>query len=158
MDANLKKVLDKHISDQSLSIILNQFNIYTTNLILSQLNPSIHTISLSHNSIQEFKGNINAFTHLETVDISLNSICDLGSLAQCQSLKHLNLSYNLFQNIEHFENLSHLKSLDIGYNNIAYIEGLDNLVNLEELILSCNKIDSLQSKIPNRSEYACKTG
>ena len=74
------------------------------------------------------------------------SLCDINGIQikMFASITHLNLSSNSLTDIGELSALHHVRELNLSCNKISSIKGLDNMLGaLEKLVLSHNRIASL---------------
>jgi hypothetical protein len=85
-------------------------------------------------------------TTLRVLDMSYNSIREMGPVSLCPHLTELYLANNKLKRIEGISGLTQLKKIDLGANRIRVMpaEELSGLVNLEELWLGKNKIEKIE--------------
>lgn len=97
-------------------------------------------------------------TTLKVLDMSYNSIREMGPVRLCPHLTELYLANNKLKTIEGISGLTQLKRIDLGANRIRRMppEELSGLVNLEELWLGKNKIEKIEGleKVRELAAYA----
>jgi len=83
--------------------------------------------------------------NLRVLDISYNSIRDMGPVSVCANLQELYIAQNKIKCIKGIKHLKLLRKIDLGANRIRVMdeEELSGLVNLEELWLGKNKIEHI---------------
>ena len=83
--------------------------------------------------------------NLRVLDISYNSIRDMGPVSVCSNLQELFIAQNKIKCIKGIKHLKLLRKIDLGANRIRVMdeEELSGLVNLEELWLGKNKIEHI---------------
>ena len=83
--------------------------------------------------------------NLRVLDISYNSIRDMGPISVCANLQELYIAQNKIKSIKGIKHLKLLRKIDLGANRIRVMDEdeLSGLVNLEELWLGKNKIEHI---------------
>lgn len=99
----------------------------------------LKTLRLAHNGITELDDSFDRTPLLNHVDLSHNQIKNVD-INQLQSLKHLNVSFNLLESVPQFRGqiCSRLQILILKNNFIEDITGLSTLINLVQLDLGFN--------------------
>ena len=106
--------------------------------------PYILTLNISGSQLTDLDcfNNADAFTYLQTMDLSDNQLPALTAL-KLPRLIHLNLSGCQITDLSKFEGLPLLQTLDLSKNLIAGLQGCGNMPVLEKLNLQKNKITSI---------------
>ncbi len=91
------------------------------------------------------------FTHLETLNLSTNSIREIDALRYYPHLKSLDLSNNDLEYISMLGNMKDLEYLNLSNTHIMVYDTLRELRNLKELIISSNLLTDISGvgSIPN---------
>lgn len=111
----------------------------------------LELLELYDNIIEELQGlnkgaNGAPGTSLKILDMSYNSIRDMGPVNLCPNLTELYLANNKLRKIHGISALTQLKKIDLGANRIRTIpaEEFTGLVNLQDLWLGKNKIEKIE--------------
>ena len=111
----------------------------------------LELLELYDNIVEELQGLNNGTngapgTSLKILDMSYNSIRDMGPVNLCPNLTELYLANNKLKKIYGISALTQLKKIDLGANRIRTIpaEEFSRLVNLQELWLGKNKIEKIE--------------
>jgi hypothetical protein len=100
-------------------------------------------LNLSNNNI-EIIDDINCFTNLRSLDLSINKINKISSLKDLKKLEILNLGCNNVEDVSIIHNLLNLKELILVNNKIPSLPNFERLVNLEKLDIRYNKLRGIR--------------
>jgi len=83
---------------------------------------------------------------LEELSLESNCITRIEGLTRLEQLRHLNLSHNYIDCLEHtgFDRLPQLHYLDLEDNCITSLAGLQRALSLTELYISNNLVESVR--------------
>ena len=84
-----------------------------------------------------------SLNNLVYLDLSANTLRNIGVLAGMPGLQQLNLANNVVNDLAPLSGLGKLESLDISYNAVASLTPLKSLENLKTLLASNNQIGSV---------------
>ncbi|XP_012150089.1 keratocan [Megachile rotundata] len=106
--------------------------------------PTLITLDLSRNKLQEINAEYNATPNLENLSLNYNRFTTFPRLEHFSQLRKLSLNYNSIKTIN-FVTTSLLKTLHLRGNEITHVDysAFVNVPNLEELDLAENKLNSL---------------
>ena len=141
------------MNEESLSFVNCGFKI-VSNAFSSLAFNNLLQLDLTKNKIKSLKkSTLNGLTSLRIVNLDFCSICDIDSDAFDDSinLKHLNLSWNNFENSlnkNQLNCLTNLEILEVSQCQIDHIKphAFHQLTNLKELDISFKKIRKTQFK------------
>ncbi len=105
---------------------------------ISQL-PELKKLTLSGCYLSSIQ-NLADATNLVYLDLSRNSIRDIGVLSHFTQLEHLNLSQNAVISLEAIGDLTGLQTLDVSYNSLVDTAPVGNLTQLTNLNISANNL------------------
>jgi hypothetical protein len=100
-------------------------------------------LNLSNNNI-EIIDDINCFTNLQSLDLSLNKINKISSLKDLKKLEILNLEKTNIEDVSIIHLLLNLKELILVNNEIQSLPNFERLVNLEKLDIRFNKLREIR--------------
>lgn len=104
-------------------------------------------LDLSSNSIRDL-GPINSLPELEYLNLSHNAVIQLTALTGATKLKELDLSYNSVNSTIALSGCKSMEILRLDYNNLTNFEGLGTLPELKNLYASHNQISSIEHLAP----------
>ena len=90
-------------------------------------------------------GNLESFSQLTLLDLSLNRLERIENLNALLKLRELALHGNFIKRIENLENLKSLEVLHLTRNKIELIENVNHLDQLVNLYLSVNEIKKIEN-------------
>ncbi|KAK5074217.1 protein phosphatase regulatory subunit Sds22 [Lithohypha guttulata] len=112
----------------------------------SELGETLEELDLYDNLIKHIEeGDLQAFKHLRTLDLSFNKLKHIKNFPTLSSLVELYFVQNRIAKIENLDNLTSLTTIELAANRIRDIENLDKLTNLRELWLGKNKITEIRN-------------
>ena len=106
------------------------------------LNDELHRYLSQESKITDING-LEAFTNLETLDLSTHAVSDISPLAGLTSLTALSLAGNPVADVSPLAGLTSLKLLILSGSQAPDFSALANLVNLQVLLLDNSTISDL---------------
>lgn len=92
--------------------------------------PNLYILNISNNKLINMNFNNSTFTNLRSLDLSNNSITELGDIKEIINLKYLNLSNNQIEKIVSFEGHNKLERLILSGNKLNNINNLCDMPKL----------------------------
>ena len=107
---------------------------------------ALRSLNLSSNSLSEFPDALRDLRTLVDLDVSFNTISNLGNVGALESLERLWATNNKLSGPfdESFQHLTRLREIDARFNAITNIEVISQLPNLEMLMLGHNSISQFE--------------
>lgn len=137
----LEKILKKAIPKVDESLHFQEGFKMKDEMIVTELSLMNYSIS----DLQVVVPLIRKFKHLVLLNLSLNDIADISSLADFDNLSTLILWRNEIKDISPLKHLVNLVFLDLNDNTIKDISPLATLTNLKALMLERNRIMNISS-------------
>ncbi|XP_015920774.1 uncharacterized protein [Parasteatoda tepidariorum] len=116
---------------------------------------SITFLNFSHNRITKIHTSIKLLSSVKHIDLSHNEIQVIEHMETLSELSVLNLSHNKIQEVDSLHTrLGNIHSLNLSSNKIKSLQGFSKLFSVSELLLEYNLISSLP-EISHISKLPC---
>lgn len=105
--------------------------------------PNLDVLILSNSALSNISG-LERLTGLRVLDLTGNSISNMGPVAQMTTLDELYLGHNALTSLPDLRSLSSLRVLDLSYNALDGVGALSSCPTLERVNVSHNKLVSVK--------------
>lgn len=153
--SQISRIEDVNINESIESINLRNSQIQRISSL--ERYPNLSTLELPGNPISKIEG-LNHLNRLKRLIISSANINYIEGLDNLVNLEVLDLSNNLYGNLDEItglDSLINLKRLNLNENKIRKVENLTNLMNLEFLLLECNRISEFDTTFLHTLRNEC---